>query len=259
MDVINSPVGDRLIYGNGTTKRAWQQWSGLQSLQTLVPEQAFPAGQRILIIAPHPDDEILGCAGLIQQLSTLEREILLVAVTNGTQSHPDSQLYTPQQLDQLRPQESLNALKVLGVQNRVNRIALQLTDGEVTAEQQKLYAALKELVRPDDILVCTFAKDGHPDHEATGQTVQRLADQQQLSCYQVLIWSWHWSRPQDNRIPWKSACKLELTAAQLRLKKQAIQCFKSQLETDPSTGQAPILSSHTVERILMPCEVYIHA
>ncbi len=99
MDVINSPVGDRLIYGNGTTKRAWQQWSGLQSLQTLVPEQAFPAGQRILIIAPHPDDEILGCAGLIQQLSTLEREILLVAVTNGTQSHPDSQLYTPQQLD----------------------------------------------------------------------------------------------------------------------------------------------------------------
>lgn len=260
MDVIkDNEVEDRIIYGEGTSYQEWQDWSGLESLKQLDLVTRFPEGKRVLIIAPHPDDEILGCAGLLQQLAELKRDIVLVAVTNGTQSHPDSLLYTPDQLNTIRPAETHSALKVLGVNHTVKRIALNLMDGEITAQQDRLYQALTELICPDDILVCTFDKDGHPDHEATGRVVQQLTNEAYLSCYQVLIWAWHWATPDDRRIPWEKALKLELTPQQLQYKNKAILCFKSQLEIDTSTGQAPILSKQTIQRILLPCEVYICA
>ena len=250
-------VGDRLIYGEGTSYDEWSNWPGLDNLTPLDLTAHFPEGHRVLIVAPHPDDEILGCAGLMQQLVQLNREVVLVAVTNGTQSHPDSLLYTPEQLNHIRPAETEAALKVLGIDHSVQRIALNIMDGEVTSQQQQLDQALQSLIQPNDILVCTFEKDGHPDHEATGTVVKQLAHIMQLSCYQVLIWAWHWAIPNDRRIAWEKGLKLRLTTQQLALKKAAISCFKSQIETDSTTGQPPILSSTTIQRILMPCEVYI--
>ena len=258
MDVIKHElVEDRLIYGDGTSYQEWRDWSGLESLKKLDVGSGFAEGGRVLIVAPHPDDEILGCAGLLQQLAELKRDIVLVAVTNGTQSHPESQLYSPNQLNTIRPAETHAALEVLAIDHAVKRIALNLMDGEITAQQDRLYQALRELIGPDDILVCTFDKDGHPDHEATGRVVQQLANEAHLICYQVLIWAWHWAVPDDRRIPWEKALKLELTPQQLQRKNKAISCFKSQLEIDTSTGQAPILSEQTIQRILLPCEVYI--
>lgn len=258
MDVVKDDrVEDRLIYGEGTTYQEWRDWSGLDTLKQLDLNACFPEGSRVLIVAPHPDDEILGCAGLLQQLAQLKRNIVLVAVTNGTQSHPDSSLYSPHQLNTIRPAESQKALEVLGINHNVQRIALNLMDGELTTQQDRLHQALTELIHPNDILVCTFDKDGHPDHEATGRIVQQLANASELICYQVLIWAWHWASPEDSRIPWTKALKLELTPQQLKYKNNAILCFKSQLEIDQSTGQLPILSEHTIRRILLPCEVYI--
>ncbi|WP_425917355.1 PIG-L deacetylase family protein [Acinetobacter sp. TSRC1-2] len=260
MDVISDNlVEDRLIYGEGTTYQQWLDWSGLDTLKQLNVTSCFHEGRRVVIVAPHPDDEILGCAGLLQQLAELKRNIVLVAVTNGTQSHPDSLLYTPNQLNTIRPAETHAALEVLGINHALKRIALNLMDGEITAQQDRLYQALTELIEPDDILVCTFDKDGHPDHEATGRVVQQLANEAHLSCYQVLIWAWHWAIPDDCRIPWQKALKLELAPQQLQRKSDAILCFKSQLEIDTSTGQSPILSKQTIQRILLPCEVYICA
>ncbi|WP_291354584.1 MULTISPECIES: PIG-L deacetylase family protein [unclassified Acinetobacter] len=250
-------VGDRLIHGEGTGYQDWLNWSGLDALQPLDIDACFPAGKRVLIVAPHPDDEILGCAGLLQQLAQLEREIVLVAVTNGTQSHPGSRVYTAEQLNSIRPAETQAALEVLGIQHVVSRMALNMMDGEVSSQQDRFYQALESLVKPEDILVCTFDRDGHPDHEATGKVVQQLANELQLSCYQVLIWAWHWAIPEDSRIPWNKALKLQLTPQQLEYKAQAIACFKSQLKPDQSTGRPPILSPQTIQRILMPCEVYI--
>jgi len=40
-------------------------------------------GQRILIIVPHPDDETLGMAGIIQRAVELKRPIKVVIVTSG--------------------------------------------------------------------------------------------------------------------------------------------------------------------------------
>ena len=184
--------------------------------------------------------------------------IVLVHVTNGTQSHPDSQIYQPHLLDTIRPQESLAALEVLGIAQQVTCMSLALTDGDVFAERAQFHQKLAAIIQPDDILITPFVHDGHPDHEATGQVVAAFAKQHQLACYQVLIWAWHWAKPADSRIPWHCTLRVDLTPEQLQRKTEAIACFKSQITVDESTGNPPILSAQTIARISQPWEVYLY-
>ena len=43
----------------------------------------FQAGDRLLVVAPHPDDESLCCAGTIQQARTVGAEVFIVWLTSG--------------------------------------------------------------------------------------------------------------------------------------------------------------------------------
>lgn len=251
-------VGDRVIEGDGTSQEAWRNWQGLHNLPRLNTADKFSSHQRVCIFAPHPDDEVLGCGGLLQQLVANGNPIVLVHVTNGTQSHPESQIYPPEKLDSIRPQESQAALETLNVVNQVTTIALELTDGNVFAQRAEFNQKLAAITQSDDILVTPFMHDGHPDHEATGQVVAAFAKQHHLPCYQVLIWAWHWAKPADSRIPWHCALRLDLTAEQVQHKTQAIACFKSQITVDESTGNPPILSAQTIARISQPWEVYLY-
>ena len=251
-------VGDRVIKGDGTSQEAWKNWSGLQDMPRLEITKSFAPHQRVCIFAPHPDDEIIGCGGLLQQLTANGNPIVLIHVTNGTQSHPNSTIYTQEKLNTIRPQESMKALAVLGVAHQVTTVALNLADGEVFAQQEQFHQKLSTIIQADDILITTFMRDGHPDHEATGQVVASFAKQQHLACYQVLIWAWHWAKPADNRIPWHCAMRVDLTTEQLQRKIEAITCFESQITIDDSTGSPPILSAQAIARISQPWEVYLY-
>ena len=251
-------VDDRVIEGDGTSLDAWQNWQEMHDLPRLNIAESMLPHQRVCVFAPHPDDEILGCGGLLQQVATNGNPILLVHVTNGTQSHPDSKIYPPEKLDSIRPQESHEALEELGVAHQVTTITLGLTDGNVFAEPVQFNEKLAAIIRPDDILVTPFMHDGHPDHEATGQVVVDFAKQHHLPCYQVLIWAWHWAKPADSRIPWHTAMRLDLSTQQVQRKTQAIACFKSQITVDESTNNPPVLSAQTIARISQPWEVYLY-
>ena len=251
-------MGDRVIEGDGTSQEDWENWAGLQDLPRFDIAKNFAPHQRVCIFAPHPDDEVLGCGGLLQQLAANGNPIVLIHVTNGTQSHPNSQIYSQESLDIIRPQESVKALEVLGIAHQVKTIALDLTDGNVFSQQDQFQQKLTSIIQHNDVLVTPFMQDGHPDHEATGLVVASFAKQHHLACYQVLIWAWHWAKPADNRIPWHHAIKVDLTPEQLQRKIEAIACFKSQITADESTGNPPILSAQTIARISQPWEVYLY-
>lgn len=251
-------VGDRVIEGDGTSQDAWKNWSGLQDMPRFDIAKSFAPHQRVCIFAPHPDDEVLGCGGLLQQLAANGNPIVLIHVTNGTQSHPNSHVYSQEKLNIIRPQESIRALEVLSVAHQVMTIALDLTDGNVFAQQDQFHQKLSTIIKPNDILITPFMHDGHPDHEATGQVVVSFAKQHHLACYQVLIWAWHWAKPADSRIPWHCAMRVDLTTEQLQRKIEAIACFESQITADDSTGNPPILSAQTIARVSQPWEVYLY-
>lgn len=248
-------VEDRIIEGQGTCREQWLSAFKQHPLSPLNLEKF--QSKRIVIVAPHPDDEILGCGGLMQQLICLNCRLVIVAVSNGTQSHPHSSKYSPDQLNRIRPQESWVALDRLEVSEYADRIALNLPDGQIHLHTGQLWQALDKLVQAEDILICSYAQDGHPDHEAVGKTVQTFALAHELSYFHVLIWAWHWAQPFDPRINWQQASAYALTEPQLIKKRQAIMQFKSQIEADESTGNAAVLTPAIIERLLMPWEVYL--
>ena len=103
------------IVGQGTPLHHWQASPRMAELPQISVEQLVPEGHRAVIIAPHPDDEVLGCGGLLQGLAALGRPIQLISVTDGSASHPGSRRWPVERLSVVRPQESAQALHRLGL------------------------------------------------------------------------------------------------------------------------------------------------
>lgn len=248
------PEQERRIEGAGTPDAAWQAWPGLATLPLVTARELVPGGARAVIVAPHPDDEILACGGLLQLLAQQGSELLLVAVTDGGASHPGSALWTKERLCRVRPEESRQAASTLGV--APSWLRLRLPDGGLAGRIAALAAMLQEVLRPGDTVLTTWRFDGHPDHEACGQACALAARACGALLVEMPVWTWHWAAPGDARVPWPRARRLALPDEVLQRKRDAMRCFASQTEADESTGQAAILGPHALQRLLHPCEVY---
>ncbi|MBV6822092.1 PIG-L deacetylase family protein [Pseudomonas sp. PD9R] len=243
-----------LIQGPGTTLAEWQSSRSLAGVPTITHRQLVPEGQRLVVVAPHPDDEVLGCAGLLAGMKGREADVLMIAVTDGEGSHPGSRQWTASRLRRQRPSESALALERLGLDvSALNWQRLRLPDSGVEAQEAALFERLLALLRPNDRVVCTWQSDGHCDHEATGRATARAASTNNACLIEVPVWAWHWARPDDPRVPWASAHKLLLDSQVLASKRYAIAAHISQVSAD---GQhAAVLSPDTLERLLQPFEL----
>ncbi len=244
------------VQGQGTSPQAWKASRRLAQVADIQCTQLVPEGCRAVIIAPHPDDEILGTGGLLQLLAQAQRQILLISVTDGAASHPGSRYWTPQRLSIVRPQESADALKRLGLPpNQVQWVHGGFPDTGVAAAEIVLREFLKTYLQPSDVVFATWREDGHADHEAVGRAALTAALECGARAHEIPVWAWHWASPEDPRIPWERARKLQLDKWAQARKRHAIQAFASQLYEDPDTGHAPVLSSTAVERLQQPFEV----
>lgn len=249
-------VGSRQIVGDGTSHRDWASWHGFQAMPSFELDELVPHEGRAVIVAPHPDDEVLGCGGLMQALDSQGKRMMLVAVTDGGGSHPRSTEWPQSRLLESRPRESLEAWRTLGLGEASSR-RLGIPDGSVTRHETRLLKDLLALIEPGDTLFATWEYDGHPDHEATGRAARRACELTGSRCVQVPVWTWHWAVPGDTRVPWTRARRLELDDQALSRKRQAMAAFESQIHPDPSTGAPPILSPDALERLFNPWEVYL--
>src|SRR5579862_9393939 len=118
----------------GTPESTWRDSPLLGGLPLL----EAPPPERAVIVAPHPDDEVLGCGGLMCRLSHAGTQLTVLAVTAGEASHPNSPSTTPGQLASLRAAEVASAYARLGI--AVDRVELSIPDGR-TAEVVDVIAA----------------------------------------------------------------------------------------------------------------------
>jgi len=242
-----------LIFGRGTPEPLWQRWLTNNRLPQLGPSSLFGGCRRLVVVAPHPDDEVLGAAGLLQHAGLLGMSCTVIAVSDGEASHPGSSLWTPLNLAHARAKKSAHALALLVPE--AWRIRLGFPDGRIGEHMSSLKAKLSALLQPTDALCCTWRYDGHPDHEATGRACAAVAETLGCPLLEVPIWAWHWAAPGDERVPWARAVGVPLNSRQMALKCQALACFHSQLRPDPSTGGDAILPEWATERLLRPFEV----
>lgn len=249
-------VKSRRIEGVGTTDAQWAASTALQGVAQTGLAELVPPGARAVIVAPHPDDEILGCGGLMRRLAAAGHAILLLAVTDGGGSHPGSTAWPVDRLTAARREETREALARLGVSDQVTVRRLGFTDGGLGAEAMALTDALRAAVEPRDVVFATWEHDGHPDHEVVGRCARDVAAARGARLVQVPIWAWHWATPEDPRMPWTTARRLPLGEPDLAAKECALNAFTSQITPDPSTGRAPILPAWALARMLRPFEVY---
>ena len=233
------------IIGTGTDETAWSDWPAPNRW----PNLTLAADQVPLVIAPHPDDEILGVGGLIALLGTAD----VVAVTDGEGSHPDSTVYGPDELAEVRRQETAEALAQLGLDRpRVHRLGHP--DGGI--DEASLTSQLTHLLTPGRICLATWRDDGHPDHEAVGRAAAAACTAKGATLLEYPIWAWHWAVPDDDRVPWHRARRINLTLDAQAAKARAIAEFHSQIEPlGPEPGDAEILPAHVLARFARPFEV----
>jgi len=248
-------LSPRTIVGEGTPESVWQDWWRRHPLPAATTAQIVDAGRALHVVAPHPDDEILGCAGIMRQAARLGASIHLWAVTDGEASHPDSPRWPVAQLADERTRESEWALHRLRVP--ATRYRLRVPDGGVEPQEDWLAARLARCLSPGDTVIAPWQLDGHPDHEAVSRASRHAADASGCTFLEVPIWGWHWADPGRGDFPAERAIAIALDADDQGAKRDAIQTFRTQLDADASTGRAPILPDFALARALRDIEVLL--
>lgn len=139
-----------------------------------IPFTAEPLlGERLLVLAPHPDDDVIGCGGLIALHAREGRKIRAVVVTDGTASAEGKD---PAGLAARRRDETNRGLAILGAPEAE---FLGIPDRGLDRETEQVKRLVRERIldfRPD-ILVLPGPTEIHPDHEALGRAVVEMIQQ----------------------------------------------------------------------------------
>jgi LmbE family N-acetylglucosaminyl deacetylase len=155
------------------------------------------AGGATLVIAPHQDDEVLGCGGLIAGRRLGGCPVHIAYVTDGSGSHRDHPTLTPAALAEWRETEARRAMQILGVGESAGSFlkardgSLAHLDAATAAELAEKIAAVIEKVRPEEIYL-PLRHDGSSEHEASFALVERALALTGLRprLFEFPVWSW---------------------------------------------------------------------
>ena len=121
-------------------------------------------GSRILCLAPHPDDETLGCGGTLRKHVLAGDEVFVAFLNDGGRGHPGAASRAARaDCARRRMREARAALEVLGV---ARSSFFGLPDGRLGSNLREAAKRLTALLDafPADIVCFPHPFDNHPDH-----------------------------------------------------------------------------------------------
>jgi LmbE family N-acetylglucosaminyl deacetylase len=234
-----SQTDPRSLSGPGTAESYWARSGRLDLMPRWEPGR--PASGRVVVVAPHPDDEILGVGGTLRRLAE-QVTITVVAVTDGEASYPGRE----DEMRRCRPAETAAAFEALGVAPEAV-VRLGVPDGRVT---EGVAFRLAEHIGAGDLVLAPWVGDGHPDHDATGMAARHAASARGAVAMAYLVWAWHWAGVDD--IPWADAVRVDLGAETAQRKRRAVACFTSQVG-----GPEPVLPPAVLARLTRDFEILL--
>lgn len=181
---------------------------------------------KALIVAPHPDDETLGCGGAIALLRSIGCDVRVLIISDGTLFHPNSTKYPRLALLKLRESETISALAILGGEATAIKF-LRLQDGSVAKQNADISSYLAQIRL--QIVFLPLRYDPHPDHRASFQLVSKALTSLNMTprLLEYPLWDWDdQSTNWDNKklISWR----LDISSV-VELKQQAIASYRSQI------------------------------
>jgi LmbE family N-acetylglucosaminyl deacetylase len=217
---------------------------------------------KTLIVAPHPDDESLGCGGAIALLRKFGVEVEILAVSDGTLSHPNSVKFPREKLRELRERELIEAAKILDV-DEANITFFRYPDRNVPNENSPQFneavARCREYLTkiiPQTIFV-PWRRDPHPDHRAAYQLFNAAkGENQQIIEYPI----WLYELAESSDAPLESevtAFRLDINSV-VETKQKAIRAHRSQITNlIDDDAQGFRLSEEVLQNFAVPFEIYL--
>ena len=212
-----------------------------------------------LVLAPHPDDESLGCGATIARLRSRGQRVHIVIVTDGAACGRSS-VIGPKEIAAIRRKETQNAAAALGVPPE-DVIFFQFPDQHAGEQAQAIEAALGEeinRVKPRQIF-SPYGVDAHPDHRVVAAAIDRLFQKGLVACpvYEYPIWFWPYGAVSHLIQPHK-LMRLRRVQAQdfLVPKKVAIAAHRSQNVALTDEAGWFTLPERFVQRCLSPFELF---
>ncbi|MFC7527331.1 PIG-L deacetylase family protein [Actinoplanes sp. GCM10030250] len=151
------------------------------------------ADRSLMVIAPHADDETLGCGALIARARARGVPVTVVVATDGRHS-TESSVLSPDQLAALRTAELAAACTRLGVPDQDVR-QLGFADTTLTRNAAPLTEAIAALhaERRPEVALVPAVQDDHPDHRAVHHATLRALDAAGHRCLVLAypVWAWH--------------------------------------------------------------------
>lgn len=183
-----------------------------------------PGGGNVLVLAPHMDDETIGCGGTLVKHARRGAHVTVLFLTDGRggsnalrELAGDERRSRERELVELRKHEARLALDVLGV-----REAVFLEVPEATLDSTRaIDGRLRDIVRrvgPDLVYVPSFFED-QPDHAATARILVDATRDPEFGfeCCAYEVWSPLWPN-----------CLVQIDDA-IAEKRRALEQYRSQL------------------------------
>lgn len=230
-------------------------WSALETLRPLTLRSC----RRIVVVAPHPRDEIRAAGGLLRRLASRHAEVDVLSLTERpTLSCPPTALIEdtardgrvsldelvagalddlPEDVedDDVDPDEAAAeaAYRALGL-SVVRRHRLGLPDGGVAAAESDVVAAVSEIVGFSDdpgglCVLAPWSGDGDDDHEAAGRAAEVVTAAYRVRLVRWLDRAWTWAGPDSAEVPWRRARQVLLTDTLIERKHAASAAFTAAL------------------------------
>jgi len=193
--------------------------------------EELPSAKKVLVLAPHPDDEVFGCAGAILTYAAQGAAVQVCVVSSGTGYAKASEA---PQIQAIREAETNAALQVMGI---AQASFLQLPDRGLSQCANLANKFLQVLERHQfDVVLAPSLEEVHPDHLAVTRAL--------LTAFELL-------KAQGGSLP----CLLQYeVGAPLRpnllldissvwpIKQKAMACFQSQLAVQNYAAQIEALN-----------------
>lgn len=226
-------------------------WSTLSARARTLDAAALAALSPMVVLAPHPDDETLGCGGLLATASDLGLEPRVAFLTDGSASHRDSPSWPRARLVQTREAEALAALAALGV-GPDQALFLGWPDSAPHPEGGPAHAATLDALCAWTAgfaarsLWAPWPGEAHCDHEAASRLADALARRLRPSPrrFDYMVWGWAseaLTRAAEDSAVWALPC-----AAQIDRRRRALRQHRT---------QAPGLITDAAWAFLIPPEL----